>query len=331
MISYDIRERLTAYLQSINMSISQLEVLCAFSTRYFNNVRFRVPAGRIDTILRVLPDLNRRWLLTGEGKMTNDLPFASAPISTDPAADNIRFLQRVHILLENEGLIMSEYEASHGMTVGTIDRIFGEGDSHSIDRIALTLIREYPKFSYDWLFCGKGQAIAENQLCLPVVRYPSWYYAQKKTLETASNGNKKEMRVLLGVTRYFSNLSHVTFDPHLFDKRPSLILEVQTHDLTPYVPRGGFVLCQRKTTLFGTRWDYDAMYVVEEKTDLLPQNYSPNQIHFGLIREDEDGIMIKPFDGVFDARKKEPMLIEKEKVAFVGQIIGLVRTKFPSW
>ena len=66
-----IGDRLQQYLKENEISIYRLERSCKFANGYFKNVKFCLPIDRINCICRVLPRLNRKWLLSGEGEMLN--------------------------------------------------------------------------------------------------------------------------------------------------------------------------------------------------------------------------------------------------------------------
>ena len=54
------------------ISASRFERMCGLSNGYFNKLRNAPGLDKIDKILRVFPELNREWVLTGEGSMLNE-------------------------------------------------------------------------------------------------------------------------------------------------------------------------------------------------------------------------------------------------------------------
>ena len=72
---YNIKENLIRYLTEEKISVYRLEKRCGFSNGYLRNVDYRLPVERVETILDVLQDLNREWLLSSKGEMRNGLPF----------------------------------------------------------------------------------------------------------------------------------------------------------------------------------------------------------------------------------------------------------------
>lgn len=54
------------------ISASRFERMCGLSNGYFNKLRNAPGLDKIDKMLRVFPELNREWVLTGEGSMLNE-------------------------------------------------------------------------------------------------------------------------------------------------------------------------------------------------------------------------------------------------------------------
>ena len=49
--------------------VSTFEQLCGLSNAYVKNISKGVGADKLEKILNAFPELNRTWLLTGEGSM----------------------------------------------------------------------------------------------------------------------------------------------------------------------------------------------------------------------------------------------------------------------
>lgn len=64
-----VKQRLLEYLRSKNISIREFERLAGLSNGYMANLRRSPTAERVQNILSAFPDMNRTWLLTGEGEM----------------------------------------------------------------------------------------------------------------------------------------------------------------------------------------------------------------------------------------------------------------------
>lgn len=70
----DIKERIIFYAKSKKLAISKFEKLCGLSNGYIKNFKGNLGAAKLEGILNAFPDLNKDWLLTGEGDMLKSPP-----------------------------------------------------------------------------------------------------------------------------------------------------------------------------------------------------------------------------------------------------------------
>lgn len=67
-----IKDRISEFIDSQGIKPRQFEKACGFSNGYFRNLRESPSAARIEDILIAYPQLDRVWLLTGEGDMLRE-------------------------------------------------------------------------------------------------------------------------------------------------------------------------------------------------------------------------------------------------------------------
>lgn len=67
-----VKERLLSYIEAKGISIREFEKSARLSNGYLKSLRHAPSGGKLSTILSTFPDLNRNWLLTGEGEMLLD-------------------------------------------------------------------------------------------------------------------------------------------------------------------------------------------------------------------------------------------------------------------
>lgn len=66
-----VKDRLLIYIKYLGIGQSKFEKLCGLSNGYINNSKGNFGSVKLEDILRSCPDLNRSWLLYGEGEMLN--------------------------------------------------------------------------------------------------------------------------------------------------------------------------------------------------------------------------------------------------------------------
>lgn len=72
-----VKERLMSFLNYKGLSQGRFERLVGFSNGYLDKLRHAPSVGKTQIIIETFPELNRTWLLTGEGEMLNsDKPVA---------------------------------------------------------------------------------------------------------------------------------------------------------------------------------------------------------------------------------------------------------------
>lgn len=68
-----IKERTLEYIKSKNISVKEFETRCGLSNGYVAAMRKGFGADKLNNVLTAFPDLNRDWLLYGEGKRTKEV------------------------------------------------------------------------------------------------------------------------------------------------------------------------------------------------------------------------------------------------------------------
>lgn len=66
-----VKERLIIFIKHKRLSQKRFETICGMSNGYVNSIRKGLGADKLQSITRNFPDLNREWLLYGEGTMLN--------------------------------------------------------------------------------------------------------------------------------------------------------------------------------------------------------------------------------------------------------------------
>lgn len=64
-----VKERIFEYIDKKGLNPSRFEKMAHLSNGYLKGVKENIGSGKIEDILQAFPDLNRVWLMTGEGEM----------------------------------------------------------------------------------------------------------------------------------------------------------------------------------------------------------------------------------------------------------------------
>lgn len=91
MMEESAKERLLKFLKEKKLGRNKFEAMCGLSAGYLTKLRHCPSAKKLAQILEAFPDLNRSWLLTGEGQMLttaagNDTALAVTPEQQPSAA-----------------------------------------------------------------------------------------------------------------------------------------------------------------------------------------------------------------------------------------------------
>jgi hypothetical protein len=67
-----VKQRIVEFLKSQNITVAAFERRCRLSNGYMKSLKDRPSNEKVNQILEAFPQLNRVWLLSGEGSMLND-------------------------------------------------------------------------------------------------------------------------------------------------------------------------------------------------------------------------------------------------------------------
>lgn len=120
----DISGRLSEFIKSQHISVLAFEKRCGLSQGYVKNISKTIGQEKLEAILKQFPNLNRDWLVYGEGEMLQP-SYNTATVHGDSSvaainsnvtlADNAILAERVkhleELLAEKERLIKVLLEA----------------------------------------------------------------------------------------------------------------------------------------------------------------------------------------------------------------------------
>lgn len=137
-----VRYRLRQFINHKGLSQSRFEKITKLSNGYVNNIRKSIKMETLDNnILSVFPELNKMWLLTGEGSMLKQENKARSVFEPENAED------------EPTGYYYPNVNASAGLDISTLNEdierlpmylpLFGKG----VDYINVYGDSMYPKYN----------------------------------------------------------------------------------------------------------------------------------------------------------------------------------------
>ena len=113
----------------------------------------------IERIISTYSDINAKWLITGEGSMSDMNIDSPEPFSgSDFGSINKRFGQ----VIKEKQLTPTQMGEILGMTAIYVRKLTGEGNSFGIEPIKKILI-SFPDLNARWLLTGEGEPFSEKQ------------------------------------------------------------------------------------------------------------------------------------------------------------------------
>ena len=103
-----VKERLMKFIKYNNYSQKRFEEAVGLSNGYVNNIRRSITEDKLQLIALKFPELNKSWLLTGEGSM---IKGTSNPVSADKAPK----MKPHYLSLANAGTLTEESNAGSEM------------------------------------------------------------------------------------------------------------------------------------------------------------------------------------------------------------------------
>lgn len=76
-----VKQRLMEFAEFRNLSISKFESLCGLGNGYVGKLKSEPGSRKLEDILKTFPELNRAWLLFGEGEMLKTAPSIQGDIN----------------------------------------------------------------------------------------------------------------------------------------------------------------------------------------------------------------------------------------------------------
>lgn len=67
-----IKERIYTFIKYKDITVKKFEEMCGLSNGYISSMRKGFGTEKLNNVLKLFPELNREWLIYGEGEMLNN-------------------------------------------------------------------------------------------------------------------------------------------------------------------------------------------------------------------------------------------------------------------
>lgn len=197
-----IKERIVQFLKYKNLGQGKFEKAVGLSNGYISNLKSSPTADKLLMIISAYPELNKNWLLTGEGDMLNnnsdqsalpeevesteveEVPVLSVELARKPDTDIVQYIHANKDTVEHGSI--DAYFPSYDI----LFRSMNDGMSPYISKGDIMALRKVPK-----------DAIIENEVYL--IDTPSGCYVRRVVMDgdvlvgKSSHPAYKELRVRL--------------------------------------------------------------------------------------------------------------------------------------
>lgn len=163
-----VKDRIIEFIGTKNIPVKQFEERCNLSNGYISSMRKGFGAGKLENVLFEFPELNREWILFGEGKMLKNssdnstIPIINYEKKGVPYFD-VDFIGGFDLMVNNQSananyfIDFKEYNKSDywvNITGHSMEPLISHGDMIAIRQI------------YDWatfMLYGEIYGIVTNE------------------------------------------------------------------------------------------------------------------------------------------------------------------------
>ena len=86
-----VKERIILFIKHKNVSIRAFEMNCGLANATISNINDSISSNTLGKISNIYPELNKSWLLTGEGFMLkSDTPINNGDINSETLITQLR-------------------------------------------------------------------------------------------------------------------------------------------------------------------------------------------------------------------------------------------------
>ena len=148
-----VKQRLILFIKYKNLSQKKFERLCGLSNGYVNNIRQSIMPDKLQIIARQFPELNKSWLLTGDGEMIHSVGDRIRSIVAQTAmpeysADFVRDPLPSYMLVETRPRIPLR------AATGNLREYYAGDKRHLCEQ--KPLVQQFPPYNFTLLVCSNS-------------------------------------------------------------------------------------------------------------------------------------------------------------------------------
>lgn len=152
-----IKDRIRIFCDRCNLKVSTFEKTCGFCNGYVNGIRKNVSSEKLSIILKKYPDLNRNWLVFGEGLM---LKTDTPETMQRELLGNIKKRLLIFIATYAKMDVLSFAEQFNLDRNYFIDREFVE------ESVWESIYSKYPTLNRQWINYGCGSMTSDDTITI---------------------------------------------------------------------------------------------------------------------------------------------------------------------
>lgn len=140
-----IKQRIIEYLRYVKIGQNKFEKMAGISNGYISNLKKNPSPEKIQQILTAAPELNRDWLLFGEGDM----------LKPEKREMETTVKERIKEFIKYKGIGQAKFEKLCNLSNGYINNLKRSPTTERIQNILCT----FPEINKIWLLTGEGDML----------------------------------------------------------------------------------------------------------------------------------------------------------------------------
>ena len=152
-----VKERTIKFISYKGLKMKEFEAMANLSTGYVTSMRKSFGEEKLKNVLTAFPELNRDWLLYGEGSMLKEIHKDESNVTKKKE----RTIDRFSKYMKAKGLNDNKVTVEVDLSVGTLGKSRKENRDLSAKNIE-KILNYYQDLNKVWLLTGEGSMLKET-------------------------------------------------------------------------------------------------------------------------------------------------------------------------